>query len=63
MKVFVPAIPPDSSVVVRRRFFELRERVTVFDPPISFRRVHKGSFCPGQISLFGGCTDAGNDLS
>ena len=63
MKVFVPAIPPDSSVVVPRRFFELRERVTVFDPPISFRRVHKGSSCPGQISLWGGGTDARNDLS
>lgn len=52
MKVFIPAIPSDSSVVIPRRFFELRERVTVFDPPISLRRVHKGSFCPGQISLW-----------
>ena len=63
MKVFVPAISPDSSAVVPRRFFELRERVTVFDPPMSFRRVHKGSFCPGQISLWGGDTYARNDLS
>lgn len=63
MKIFVPAIPPDSSAVVPQRFFELHERVTVFDPPMSFRRVHKGSFCPGQISLWGGDTDAHNDLS
>ena len=63
MKVFVPAIPPESSVVVPRRFFELRERVAVFDPPMTFRRVHKGSFCPGQISLWGGDTDARNNLS
>lgn len=63
MKVFVPAIPPESSVVVPRRFFELRERVTVFDPPMSFRRVYKGSFCPGQVSLWGGDTDARNNLS
>lgn len=63
MKVFVPAIPPESSVAVPRRFFELRERVTVFDPPMTFRRVHKGSFCPGQISLSGGDTDGRNDLS
>ena len=62
MKVFVPAIPPESSVVVPRRFFELRVRVTVFDPPMTFRRVHKGSFCPGQISLLGGDTGARNDL-
>lgn len=52
MNVFVPAIPPDSSVVVPRRFFELRERVTVFCPPVSFHRVHKGSFCPGQVSFW-----------
>lgn len=52
MKVFVPAIPPDSSVVAPRRFFELRERVTVFGPPMTIRRVHKGSFCPGQISFW-----------
>lgn len=63
MKVFVPAIPPDSSVAVPHRFFVLRERVTVFDPPMSFRRVHKGSFCPGQVSLWGGGTDGRNDLS
>ena len=63
MKVFVSAIPPDSSVVVPRRFFELRERVTVFDLPMTFRRVHKGSFCPGQISLWGGDAGARNDLS
>lgn len=63
MNVFVPAIPPESSVVVPRRFFELRERVTVFDPPMSFRRVHKGSFCPGQICLWGGYTGARNNLS
>ena len=63
MKVFVPAIPPESSVVVRRRFFELRERVTVFDPPMTFRRVHKGSFCRGQIFLWGGGTVARNNLS
>lgn len=63
MKVFVPAIPPESSVVVPRRFFELRERVTVFDPPMTFRRVHKGSFCPGQITLWGGGTDGRINLS
>ena len=63
MKVFVPAITPDSSVVIPRRFFELRERVTVFDPSMTFRRVHKGSFCPGQIALWGGDADARNDLS
>lgn len=63
MKVFVPAIPPDSSVVIPRRFFELRERVTVFDPPMTFRRVHKGSFCPGQIALWGGDVDGRNALS
>ena len=63
MKVFVPAIPPESSVVVSRWFFELRERVTVFDPPMTFRRVHKGSFCPGQISMWGGDTGARNNLS
>lgn len=62
MKVFVPAIPPDSFVVVPRRFFELRECVPVFDPPMTFRRVHKGSFCPGQISLWGGDSGARNDL-
>lgn len=63
MKVFVPAIPPDSSVVIPRRFFELRERVTVFDPPMSFRRVHKGSFCPGQVSFWECVTDGRNHLS
>lgn len=63
MKVFVPAIPPDSSVVIPRRFFELRERVTVFDPSLSFRIVYKGSFCPGQISLWGGGSGARNNLS
>ena len=63
MKVSVPAIPPDSSVVIPRRFFELRERVTVFDPPMTFRRVHKGSFCPGQIALWGGDSDVRNHLS
>lgn len=63
MKVFVPALPPDSSVVIPRRFFELRERVTVFDPPMTFRRVHEGSFCPGQISLWGGEADGRDDLS
>ena len=62
MKVFVPAIPPDSSAVVPRRFFELRERVTVFDPLMTFRRVHKGSFCRGQISLWGGDSVACFDL-
>lgn len=62
MKVFVPAIPPESSVVPPR-FFELRERVTVFDPPMVFRRVYKGSFCPGQISLWGGDSVARNNLS
>jgi len=62
MKVFVPAIPPDSSVVVPRRFFELRERVAVFDPLMTFRIVYEGSFCPGQISLWGGDTGARNDL-
>ena len=63
MKVFVPAIPPDSSVVIPRRFFELHERVTVFDPSMSFRRVRKGSFCPGQIALWGGDADVRNNLS
>lgn len=63
MKVFVPAIPPDSSVVVPRRFFEIRERVTAFDPPMSFRRVHKGSYSPGQIALWGGGTGGRNNLS
>ena len=63
MKVFVPAIPPESSVVVPRRFFELRVRVTVFDPPMTFRRVHNGSFCPGQISLWEGDNGVRNDLS
>lgn len=63
MKVFVPAIPPDSSVSIPHRFFVLRECVSVFDPPMSFRRCHKGSFCPGQIALWGGGTDARNDLS
>jgi hypothetical protein len=62
MKVFIPAIPPESSVVVPRRFYELRERVTAFDPSMRFRRVHKGSFCPGQISLWGGDTGARDDL-
>lgn len=62
MNVFVPAIPPESSVVVPRRFFELRERVSVFDPLMSFRRFYKGSFCPGQISLWGGDTVARDDL-
>lgn len=63
MKVFVPAIPPDSSVVIPRRFFDLRERVMVFDPPMTFRRVRKGSFCPGQIALWGGDADGRDDLS
>ena len=63
MKVFVPAIPPDFSVDVPHRFFVLRERVTVFDPPMSFRRVHKGSFCPGQLALWGSDTDGRNNLS
>lgn len=63
MKVFVPAIPPDSSAVIPRRFFELRKCVTVFDPPMTFRRVYKGSFCPGQIALWGGGVDGRNDLS
>ena len=63
MKVFVPAIPPDSSVVVPRRFFELCERVTVFDPPMTFRRVHKGSFCPGQLSFWECGIDGCNYLS
>lgn len=63
MKVFIPAIPPDSSVVVPRRFFELRERVTVFDSPKTFRRVHKGSFCRGQISFWEDGADVRNHLS
>lgn len=63
MKVSVPAIPPESSVAVPRRFFELRERVTVFDPPMTLRRVHKGAFRPGQISLWEGDTDGRKDLS
>lgn len=63
MKVSVPAIPPDSPVVVPRRFFVLRERVTVFDPPVSFRRVYKNSYCPGQIALWGGGTGGHNNLS
>ena len=63
MKVFVPAIPPDSSVVVPRRFFEVHERVTVFDPPMRFRRVYKGSYCRGQISLWGGESNGRDYLS
>lgn len=63
MRVFVPAIPPDSSVAIPRRFFLLRERVAVFDPPLTFRRAHKGSFCPGQISLWGGDIDACKNFS
>lgn len=63
MKSFVPAIPPDSSVAVPRRFFILRERVTVFDPPMTFRRVHKGSYCPGQITLWEVDADVRKNLS
>lgn len=63
MKVFVPAIPPDSFVDVPHRFFVLRECVTVFDPPMTFRRVHKVSFCPGQISFWEGGCDARVNLS
>lgn len=63
MKVFVPAIPPDSSVAISQRFFELRERVTVFDPSMTLRRVHKGSFCPGQVTLWGGTSNASDNLS
>ena len=63
MNVFVPAIPPDSSVDVPHRFFVLRERLTVFDPPMTLRRVHKGSYCPGQIALWGGGTYGCNNLS
>lgn len=59
----VPAIPLDSSVSVPCLFFELHESVTVFDPPLHFRRVNKGSACPGQLSLFGGDSDARNYLS
>lgn len=53
-----PAIPPDRSMEVPYRFFELRERITVFDPPMHLRRVNKGSKCLGQLSLFGGDLDA-----
>lgn len=60
---FVPAIPIDSSFVVPHRFFELHENVTVFDPPLHLRRVSKGSACPGQLSLFGGGSDAYDYLS
>lgn len=60
---FVPAIPIDSSVSVPCRFFELHESVTVFDPSLHLRRVNKGSACPGQLSLFGGDSDASNYLS
>ena len=63
MKVFVPAIPPDSSPGVPLRFFVLHERVTVFDPPMTFRRVHKGSFCPGQICFWEGDSNARDNLS
>lgn len=63
MKSFVPAIPLDSSVVVPPRFFEIRERVTVFDPPMTFRRVHKGSYCPGQLALWEVNADGGHYLS
>lgn len=63
MKVFVPAIPPDSSVSVPHRFFVLHERVTVFDPPMTLRRVLKGSFCPGQITLWKDGFDARFNLS
>ena len=60
---FVPAIPFDSSSLVPYRFFELHEIVTVFDPPLHLRRVNKGSACLGQLSLFGGDSDASNYLS
>ena len=60
---FVPAIPFDSSAAVPYRFFELHESVTVFDPPLHLRRVNKGSACSGQLSLFGGDSDACNYLS
>lgn len=63
MKTFVPAIPLDSSVVVPRRFFEIRERVTVFGPTMKFRRVHKGSYCRGQIALWGGSKNGVKYLS
>lgn len=63
MKVFVPAIPPVFSVSIPHRFFVLNECVTVFDPPMSLRRVHKGSFCPGQISLWKDGFDARINLS
>ena len=60
---FVPAIPLDSSSSVPYRFFELRESVTVFDPPLHLRRVNKGSSCPGQLSIFGGDSVACDYLS
>ena len=60
---FVPAIPFDSFVPVPHRFFELHESVTVFDPPLHLRRVNKGSACPAQLSLFGGDSDACDNLS
>ena len=62
-KKFVPAIPPETFISVPCRFFELHESVTVFDPPLHLRRVNKGSACPGQLSLFGGDSDACNYLS
>lgn len=62
-KKFVPAIPPDSFVPVPCRFFDLHESVTVFDPPLHLRRVNKGSACLGQLSLFGGGSDACDYLS
>lgn len=62
MRSFAPAIPPDSSVAVPRRFFEIHEFVTVFDPPMTFRRVHKGSYCRCQITLWEVGVDGRNDL-
>ena len=52
-KQFVPAIPLDSCVDVPQRFFQINDSVHVFDPPFHFRRVRKGSYCPGQLTLGG----------
>lgn len=58
----VPALPDGVVSCAQQRFFELRERVMVFDPPMTIRRVYKGSFCPGQVTLWGGDVDGRNDL-
>ena len=59
MRKYPPAIP-DQSPVCEIRFFELNERVTVFDglTPEELMRRSRGHFfkapLQGQTSLFGG---------